>query len=160
MHRRLGAVLALALGLFLLAPAWAADVSITAANLLPDATTAQYQVAPAGAAVTAGQLVYLDTTGKWQLAKANGTAAQATLVGVATSTGVANQPLVVQISGNVNPGGTLVQGLYYIASPNNPGGLAPITDFTTSGHYLSIIGQATTTTNLQIKIVNTGVTHG
>jgi hypothetical protein len=134
-----------------------ADLSITAASVAGGAGQA-VTVQNASASITAGQALYT-SSGQWALAKSNGTAAQATLTGIALSTGVSGQPLVAQTAGNINLGATLVVGTYYVASPNNAGGIAPMADLS-SGNYVSLLGVATTTSNLQMGISNTGLVHG
>jgi hypothetical protein len=50
-------------------------------------------------------------------------------------------------------------GAYYFVSPNNPGGIAPYADVG-STNYVTQLGQATSTTVMNLKPSVTGVVHG
>lgn len=136
-----------------------ADVSITAANVVPG-SDASYGTGTAGVALTAGQSIYLDTnTSTYKLAQANGTATVAGSGGVtiALSNAAAGQPVSYLLSGPVTIGGTLVKAGVYVVSAANAGGIAPIADLG-SGNYLSILGYASTTGILTALRSATGVT--
>lgn len=94
-----------------------ADLTITAANVLP----------VAGSAVESG------------------------LAGEA----VTGQPLTVLLSGPITIGATMTAGTIYTLS-ETPGGIQPATDLG-SGEYVSVIGVATSTTVLNVKIQSSGV---
>ena len=128
-----------------LMPLRAADVSITAANVVPGAN-AQYRYGVAGAAITAGQLVYLDaTTNTWKLSDANVSATVSDVDGIAVvSTANGGPVTVVTRDEDLTLGGTTAKGTIYIASAT-PGGVAPAADLTTGWFGVVIaIGKSTT----------------
>lgn len=123
------AIMALAM-LFAPLPLYAADVSITAANVAPS-TNAQTTQAVAGATITAGQAVYLDsTTNTIKLADANNTVLTADAVGIAINGASSGQPIIYQTGGDITVGGTVTVGGVYLVSAN-AGGIAPVADLTT-----------------------------
>ena len=76
-----------------------ADLSITAAQVLPDPSGDVYN-GIAGATITAGQSVYLDaTTTTVKLADADASAAAAAAIGIALHAATSGQPIRVQRSG-------------------------------------------------------------
>lgn len=132
-----------------------ADLSITAANVVPGAD-ARTESGTAGATITAGQAVYLDaTTNSYKLADSNGAAALRTPVALALHGASAGQPLTVQKSGDITIGATLTGGVAYYLS-DTPGGICPVADVG-SGEYACIIGIAKSTTVLDINIQASGV---
>lgn len=135
-----------------------ADISVTAANVLKG-SNATTESGTAGATVTAGQSVYKDTgdSNKWKLADSDSTALTAGSggLGIALHAAAANQPLLVQLTGDINMGATLAVGETYVVS-NTAGGVAPIADMGT-GDYISILGVASTASNLVLAKNVTGV---
>ncbi len=110
-----------------------------------------------GATVTAGQTVYLDpVTNTFLLSDADGAAALKTVAGIALNGGAINQPAAVITAGNYNPGVAVTVGVIYCLSAT-PGGIAPSTDLV-STWAVSILGVATTTSNILLNINNTGIT--
>lgn len=105
-------------------------------------------------------MLYLDTNNKWQLMDANAAATGNGLTdtrGVALHGGANNQPAaVVTEDPDFTPGGTLVNGLAYYASPN-AGALANAADIT-AGNYPVLAGLAKSTTKLNLKFIASGVT--
>lgn len=134
----------------------AADLSITAANVVAGSGSQVVQ-GTAGATVTAGQAVYLDTSaGMWKLADDNsGTAAARSPGGIALNGAATGQPLSVLKSGHVTIGATLTAGVAYYLS-DTPGGICPVADLA-AGEYPTILGIATSTTVLDVKIHESGV---
>ena len=134
-----------------------ADLTITAASVVPVASTAQIERRYlAGATITAGQAVYLDTADNLlKLADANASAATAVLLGVALHGASAGQPLAVITGGDYNPGATVAVGTVYRLS-GTAGGIAPNADGVT-GWYTSLIGVATTASNIRVAINNSAV---
>lgn len=137
-----------------LAPA--ADITITAANVIPGAG-ATYHEGTAGATITAGQPVYLDSAdGKLKLADANAASADAaTVKGIALQGASAGQPLKTQTSGPITIGATVTQGTIYVLSAT-AGGIAPAADLAT-GHRVTVLGVATSASVLQLQITSSGV---
>jgi hypothetical protein len=135
-----------------------ADITVTAASVVPVAGFGFLDLT-AGATITAGQTVYIDTANSnvAKLADADASALTATVAGVALHSASTSQPIRIITSGDYNPGATLVAGKLYVQS-STAGGIAPVADLTT-GWRTSIIGVATTTSNMSLVIKNTGVTN-
>lgn len=134
-----------------------ADISITAANVLPG-SNARTENGTFGATVTQGQAVYLDASdGKYKLAdNDNATAAVRRPRGIALNAGSNGQPATIQTSGSITIGGTLTAGTVYVLS-STAGGIAPQADLA-SGDDVVILGVATSTTALALDIQISGVT--
>jgi hypothetical protein len=131
-----------------------ADLTITAANIIPVSGYSEYQ-GTAGATITAGQVVYLDSNSLLQLADNNGAAALATVKGIALHAALANQPLKIIIAGSLGFGAILTAGNFYYLS-ETAGAICPWGDLG-AGERVSQIGYASTTSNMVLNIVNTGV---
>jgi hypothetical protein len=133
-----------------------ADLVITAASVLPG-SGAKTVEGTAGASVTAGQVVYLDSSANsYKLADCNSaTAAVRSPAGIALHASATGQPLAVATAGPVTIGATLTAGVAYYLS-GTPGGIRPVADNTT-GDYPVILGIATSTTVLNVKIQEAGV---
>lgn len=133
-----------------------ADLSVTAANVLPGAN-ALLEHGTFGAAVTAGQVVYADpTTGRYKLADANSATVAARVPrGIALNGGSDGQPGAIIKSGDLTAGATLIPGVAYYLSAT-PGGLCPVADLTT-GYYPCVIGIAKSASVLAVGIEPSGV---
>ena len=132
-----------------------ADITVTAANVI-SGTYAVFVHGTAGATITAGQVVYLDTSANtYKLCDVDLSAAAAVIAGIATHGASSGQPLKVQVAGNINPGGTVGVGTVYVGS-GNAGGIAPHSDMA-QNDYAGIIGIGTTTSNIKLGILNSGV---
>jgi hypothetical protein len=132
-----------------------ADLALTAANVLAG-DGAIVQTAPAGSAVTAGQPIYLDTAaGAVNPAMAAGTATQALVSGIALNSAATGQPVTYVVAGHVELGVVLTVGAIYCLSAN-AGKIAPAADLA-HPDYVSILGVATTTSDLALAITNSGV---
>ena len=135
-------------------PAFAVDLSVTAANVVPgsDAVTV---AGTAGATVTAGQTVYLDaTTSTWKLCDSDASATASVCGGIALVGASANQPIVVQTKGSITIGATVVNGTTYYSS-TTAGGITATTPTTSA--YPVIVGIAKSTTVLVLDFTRTGV---
>lgn len=134
-----------------------ADISITAANVLPG-SNARTENGTLGATFTQGQVAYLDTSdGKYKLAdNDNATAAVRRPRGIVLNAGSNGQPGTIQTSGDITIGGTLTPGTVYVLS-STPGGIAPQADLA-SGDDVVILGVAKSTTVLALDIQISGVT--
>jgi hypothetical protein len=133
-----------------------ADLTVTAGNVVA-ASTAIVERGTAGATITAGMLVYKDTSDsdQFKACDTNGaTSIIRTLYGIALNGASDGQPLAVCTQGDVNPGATVTVGTIYVASAT-AGGIAPSTDLA-QGHYTSIFGIGTTSSNISVKINNGG----
>lgn len=128
-----------------------ADLSITAANVLPgsDAVT---EAGTAGETITAGQAVYRDaTTRKYMKADANSlTAAARQARGIALNGASNGQPLTILKSGDITIGATVTAGTDYYLS-DTPGGICPRADIG-SGEYVCLIGIAKSATVVGVAI--------
>ncbi len=130
---------------------------MTAANVVPG-TGAIIVTGTAGATITQGQPVYFDTTtNQYKLADSNATAATEQVVGISVSSALTGQPIAVQTSGTLGLGAILTAGKVYVNSAN-PGMVAPVADLA-SGWVTSILGYASSISNLVINIVNTGIAN-
>jgi hypothetical protein len=130
--------------------------SITAVR--PTATTTKID-ATYGATIAAGQSVYKDTADgdKWKLADADNTTVTAGSggVGIAMTPGVDDGKGIIATGGSVIlVGTTMAVGTTYIVS-DTPGGIKPTAD-AASGDNVTLLGNAATTTQLDITAVATG----
>lgn len=135
-----------------------ADLSLTAANVIPQSNAIIDRSRYAGATIAAGDMVYLDsTTKKWKLADADSATQEIQETsGMAVSGASDGQPIAVQTSGDVALGAVLTAGSrYYLSS--TPGKIEPEADLST-GEEINLIGLAKSTTVLTIKITRPGVT--
>jgi hypothetical protein len=117
----------------------AADVSITAANVVPSAS-AKIKRGTAGAALTAGQLVYLESsTNTLKLADANSATAEARVVaGIVINSAPTGGPVhYVWRDPALVLGGTTAKGTIYVLSAT-AGGVAPAADLT-AGWYPHVL---------------------
>lgn len=130
-----------------------ADLVITAANVLAD-STARVTHGTAGVAVTAGQVVYLDAAADtYKLADSNVAAARSP-DGIALHAAAIGQPLAVLESGPLTLGAILTAGTAYYLS-DTPGGICPVADVGAT-EYATILGIASTTSVLKVKIQESG----
>jgi predicted lysophospholipase L1 biosynthesis ABC-type transport system permease subunit len=133
-----------------------ADLSITAANVLP-VSEVPLEIGTAGAAIAAGEQVYLSSaTNKWLLADSNSATAEARK-GSATAlcSAAADQPIVVGKGGKVNFGAVLTVGATYYLSAT-PGKICPAADLAT-GMYPQVVGMAETTSVMKLSYATPGV---
>lgn len=135
-----------------------ADISVTAASVLPGADAA-IQIARAGAAIAIGEMVYKEAaTGLYKLADADSATQEVQETGaMALSAAAASgQPFVIQTAGDVTMNAALTAGArYYLSS--TPGKIEPEADLS-SGEEINLIGMAKSTTVLTIRIQRPGVT--
>lgn len=134
-----------------------ADITITAANVVPG-SNAVLETGFAGEALTAGKTVYKSsTTKKWMLADSNSATAEAkTARGIALTGSAANQPVVVHKQGDLTIGATLTLGSAYYLS-DTAGGICPVADVG-SGENVCLLGIAKSTSVLAVEIIAPGVT--
>lgn len=129
-----------------------ADISVTAASVVKVAG-ANVEVGVAGATITAGQVLYLDSNNLLQLADADASG-KTTVAGIALHGASANQPLAYLTGGDLTFNAVLTSGTIYTLS-DTAGGIRPAVD-DNSGDTISVLGVATSTTNLRVKIHNSG----
>lgn len=133
-----------------------ADLTITAANVV----SASGSVRGSGFSndtIVAGKNIAKDPSdGLYYLADNNSaTAARRHTDGVALNAASPGQPVDFHVSGNLNPGATVVVGTIYVLSAT-AGGICPAADLA-SGSYTSILGVGTTASNIACQIQNSGV---
>lgn len=132
-----------------------ADLSITAANVGVRGRAA-IEIVQVGEAVTQGQPAYFkDSDQKYYRTDANASAEAAEAVGVFLSAASTDGFALLAKSGPINLGATLTAGETYVVSAT-AGGIAPIADATT-GWYVTILGVASSSSQLELKINTTGV---
>jgi hypothetical protein len=132
-----------------LASLHAADITITAANVLPSGQ-AKFTTFPAASAVTAGQLLYCATT----CAQAVATSGSNTHVvaGIAINSAATGQQVkVCYYDPAFKVGGTVAVGAAYILS-SNAGGLAPSAD-AGSGWYVTFVGIGIDSTHIKLDLL-------
>lgn len=134
-----------------------ADLSVTAANVLPSGTNPVTADGVAGETITAGQAVYLDSTTR-QYFKADcdsATAAVRQAAGIALNGASAGQPLRIQTKGDIVIGATMTAGLAYFLS-KTAGAICVYADVA-SGGYAGLIGISKSTTVLSLSPNYSGV---
>jgi hypothetical protein len=134
-----------------------ADIVITPANVVRDASAQQPKHGILGATVTAGQSVVQDPITKlYVLSDSNSaTAALRKVDGIALNGGAINQPVAIHEKGKITIGGTVVQGTIYVQS-DTPGGIAPAADLS-AGEEVTIIGVANSATQIDVSLNKSGV---
>jgi hypothetical protein len=130
-----------------------ADLSgITAVR--PTATT-QTKIVQYGATVAAGQPV-AQSSGKYVLADADASSALSAAKGIAITPGVLDGYGLIAVSGPVIlVGATMTIGTTYLVSPT-AGGIMPNADKST-GDVVTILGTASSATQLDMSIKSTGI---
>lgn len=132
-----------------------ANLSQTAASVAVNGPS-QVSIVQVGEAVTQGQPGYLDTTtGKYFQADANASATVSSARCIFLTPASTDGYAVAVFEGDVNLGATLAVGQTYTVSATK-GAICPLVDLTT-GDYPTILGVATTTSNLKLKIFASGV---
>ncbi len=134
-----------------------ADIAITATSVAAGANSVVVN-GVAGAAITAGQVVYLDSSdNRLKLADADSaTAAVRSPYGIALNGAAIGQPVGVLRSGAITIGATLTAGTDYWLS-KTAGGICPRADVTGTGTYPTIVGVATSTSVLDVRFHESGV---
>jgi hypothetical protein len=116
--------------------------------------------------IKAGQVVYLDTSATpnlLRLARANNATQAKNVVGIALDSAAGSaQPLAYATAGDVTfttsgSGSQLVTGNVYVLGTATAGGIAPSTDPAAgTATFITLLGLATSPTNLRISIAPTG----
>lgn len=132
------------------------DLVVVAANVKP-AAGGVVKNGIAGEAITAGQSVFKATDGQIELAEHDLTAADAAAIGIALNDAALDQHITYVITGDVNMGVILAVGQTYIVGAA-AGGIAPEADAGV-GDFVTVLGVATTTSNLKMGILQSGVAH-
>ncbi len=127
------------------------ELTITASQVIAANANTAKAYGTAGTAITAGQAVYLDSNNFIQPARANNQVQAQGLVGIALSA----QPLAYAVSGDVTlgAGSVMVAGSVYVVSTGVAGGIVSANDpVAGTATFISILGVATTTSNLRLGI--------
>lgn len=134
------------------------DISVTASAVVATSTTTT-AIGSSSAAITAGQPLYFNTSGLLTPTNASTSAAAAACVGVALNNAPgANQPVTYANGGDVTFNAVLTAGTIYVVSGAAGGGIAPSADLDSgTTWYATILGVATSTTNLRLSIKASGV---
>lgn len=137
-----------------------ADLSITAANVVPSSSASKSsKTVQAGATIAAGDLVYVDTDGKIGLADAN-VAAKSVIAGIAVNGGSAGQPVTYvtkDTAGLTIAASGLTIGNVYIAS-GTAGKMCPVADATT-GWWVTPVAVVISATAIAFDVTLTAPTH-
>lgn len=127
-----------------------ADYSVTAASVVKTANTAIAE-GIAGGTITAGMAVYIDTSDSSKLKACDAdVSASSAAAGIALHGASSGQPLKYATSGNLTFNAAFAAGDCVVCS-TTAGGIAPYADLA-SGDFVTILGIATSTTNLKIQI--------
>lgn len=124
----------------------------------PTANT-RTQLVTYGDTVSVGHTVYLDADdNEWKRGDANSTSAIANITALAMTPGIDGGYGIVAIGGDVILVGVvgMVQGQSYVQS-DTPGGIAPNSALT-AGWFVSDVGRAASTTQLNLDFNPTGIT--
>ena len=131
-----------------------ADLSITAASVVPDAGFT-YRDVVAGATITAGQPVYLDASDSNKAKTAVTTnATTADVKGISLHAALSGQPLRIMTGGTYTVGAAVLVGVPYFNS-DNAGGIAVLADSAT-GDFVTVLFMATSTTKGKLCITASG----
>jgi hypothetical protein len=132
-----------------------ADLSITAASVLPG-TGATIKQITWGATIVAGKTVTKDpATDKWVLADSNhATAALRITKGISLNGGGDGQPGAVQTAGPITLGAVLTAGVGVYQS-DTPGGICPVADVGAAERAV-FLGMPTSTSVLALDIQDSG----
>jgi hypothetical protein len=132
-----------------------ANLTITVSNI--DWVSGPKGTYDAAETITAGDLLYQATSTTVGVA-ANSDTAKDTVIGIALNDGTTGHPITyAKENAVVGFGAILTVGVYYVLS--TAGLISPMTDAATSD-YMAYIGYGLTTSNMKVKIVNTGLQHG
>ena len=129
-------------------------VDIAVGNVTPGGT-ADVRTGTAGGTVSAGNAVILNSSGALIVGKADNSTT-ATVAGIALHDAVNGQPLAYQVGGALTIASVATVGTVYVLSASASGAIAPWADLT-SANRVSLLGVATATTELEVRIVNSGV---
>lgn len=137
-------------------PAFAADYTVTAANVLTS-NVRYLKHGTAAATITAGQSLAKDSTGNLILCDANSaTALTRVFVGIAVNGALSGQPVnYVDSDPSFAPGFTIAAGAIVIVS-GTAGSLAPAADAAT-GIYVTVVGVGIGGNKIKMNITAAGV---
>lgn len=132
--------------------------AVTFTGVRPASSLTTTEPVAAGATIAAGEVVYLDTadSNKAKLADNNASAATAVVKGIALTSGVSGSGLIVATGNSITlVGASMTIGLtYYLGA--TAGQIVPEADLAT-GNYVCRLGVASSATQLELSIANTGI---
>ena len=129
-----------------------ADLTITVANI--DWVSGSKETKDAAETITAGDCLYEVTSTTCGVCNVTDAAKDA-CIGIALNDGTTGHPITYAKSGAVvGFGAILTVGVWYCISAT--GAIAPVADLATSD-YISYVGYGITTSNMQLRIINTGL---
>lgn len=138
-----------------------ANLTITAASVLPGTGAIVDSTKLAGGTLTQGMPVYLSTTNTAIAARAN-SADTDFVYGITVSAASAGQPVAILTSGLITIGATVVQGgAYSLAYATGAGLICPFADIlaqTGGVAFSTFLGLAVSTTQIFVNITVSGVT--
>jgi hypothetical protein len=129
------------------------DITITATSVKKTTTTVTEE-GIAGGTITAGMPVYKDQadSNKLKAADSDLSLAASRAVGIALHAATLDQPLEYATGGDVTYGSGLTAGVVYVVSAT-AGAVAPTADLdTNTTWYATILGVASSTSNLKLSI--------
>jgi hypothetical protein len=136
-----------------------ADISITASSVKPANVNTVIGRGTAGATITAGQPVYADSTDSFKIKPAAPSSiAASAVVGIALNGASTDQPVAYAVSGDVTFNAALTAATVYVVG-SAAGTISPSADLDASSNtrYGTVLGIATSTTNLRVGINPSGV---
>lgn len=133
-----------------------ADLTVVASNVKPGASVVTKR-GIAGEVISAGESIFVAADKTIQLCENDQAALDAACKGVSLNGAAVGQPVEYAVTGDVDMGVILSIGQTYVVGAA-PGGIAPEVDVVT-GEFLTVIGVATTTSNLKLGILQSGVAH-
>ena len=126
------------------------DIAVTAGDVSPGTDAGLDVTGTAGAALTAGQVVYYSASAdEYLVADTETSSTTADADGVVVCTAADTQKCVVQKTGQIDIGGTVVVGTVYVLSVT--GKIAPADDLAT-GDWVTVIGIGVTATDIKLGI--------
>ena len=128
-----------------------ADLAVTGSQVISGAQ--QYIDGIAFSSITAGQPCYRNAAGTIAPAQADGTAVEATVIGISTHPAAIGQPIRLQTKGRIVLGAAAapVAGAIYVLSAT-AGTFANAGDITTAGHFSVILGIGVGSNAVDIQI--------
>jgi hypothetical protein len=134
-----------------------ADLVITTANVKISNSNTRVVTVLAGEAIAIGQAVYLDTANSEYLLADGSDATKANMAGIAL-TAAADAGYFLMLTSNVYVvGATLVAGTpYYLSDTAGAGAICPHADLLT-GDFVTLLGHAISTTEIQLDIQALGI---
>lgn len=131
-----------------------ADVNLTEASVKPTATTLIQRGTYGGTIVQGTLLYYAPTTDTWEIADCTTSATTAAATGMALSSGADGQPGRIAVGGDVTVDGLSLAAPVMILS--TAGQMCPSADLA-NADYITIVGVASSTTNLKLSFKPSGV---